>query len=85
MMRQFEVPGYAAVSDTGFVFLGNTGETFNMNELAKEIYEQFRLHKNTDEVFNHVLENYEVDRQTFERDFEDYINRLLSFGLVKEL
>lgn len=84
-MRQFEVPGYAAVSDTGFVFLGNTGETFNMNELAKEIYEQIKLRKNNDEIFAFVLENYEVDRQTFERDFEDYINRLLSFGLVKEL
>ena len=85
MMRQFEVPGYAAVSDTGFVFLGNTGETFNMNELAKEIYEQIKLHKNNDEIFSFVLENYEVDRQTFERDFEDYINRLLSFGLLKEI
>ncbi len=85
MMRQFEVPGYAALSDTGFVFLGNTGETFNMNELAKEIYEQIKLHKNSDEIFNFVLENYEVDRQTFERDFEDYINRLLSFGLLKEI
>ncbi len=84
-MRQFEVPGYAAVSDTGFVFLGNTGETFNMNEVAKEIYEMIRRNHNTDEIFSHILESYEVDKQTFERDFEDYINRLLSFGLVKEI
>lgn len=84
-MRQFEVPGYAAVSDTGFVFLGNTGETFNMNEIAKEIYEMIHRNHNTDEIFTYILQNYEVDNQTFERDFEDYINRLLSFGLVKEI
>lgn len=84
-MRQFEVPAYAAVSDTGFVFLGNSGETFNLNEIGKEIFDLLRLKRNTEEVFKEILENYEVDKQTFERDFEDFINRLLSYGLIKEI
>ncbi|MBK7867516.1 MAG: PqqD family protein [Ignavibacteriales bacterium] len=84
-MRQFEVPAYAAVSDTGFIFLGNSGETFNLNEIGKEIFDLIRLKMNTEEVFKEILDNYEVDRQTFERDFEDFINRLLSYGLIKEI
>jgi len=84
-MRQFEVPAYAAVSDTGFIFLGNSGETFNLNEIGKEIFDLIRLKRDTGEVFKEMLENYEVDRQTFERDFEDFINRLLSYGLIKEI
>lgn len=84
-MRQFEVPAYAAVSDTGFIFLGNSGETFNLNEIGKEIFDLIRLKRDTGEVFKEILENYEVDRQTFERDFEDFINRLLSYGLIKEI
>ncbi|KAB2907966.1 MAG: PqqD family protein [Ignavibacteriales bacterium] len=83
-MKIFEVPGYAAISETGFIFLGNTGETFNLNEIGKEIYELIKKKKPYDEIVSEIMNNYDSDQLTVERDLDDFINQLKSFGLVTE-
>ena len=77
-MRQFEVPAYAAVSDTGFIFLGNSGETFNLNEIGKEIFDLIRLKRNTEEVFKakDIIKKQNLSINQITMDKEYYENKV---------
>jgi hypothetical protein len=37
-MHNFSVPDSVAVSDSGFLFLASTGETFTLNSIGREMF-----------------------------------------------
>lgn len=84
-MNTFNIPPNVAVSDTGFVFLPTTGETFTLNEIGKEIFRQLQQSKKFDEIANSILEHYDIDLNSFERDFLDFIAQLKTYSIVVEV
>ncbi len=81
-MSQYIVPESLAVSDSGFLFLSSTGETFTLNEIGKEIFKLLQSGNHAQSIEEKILSQYDVDRTTFERDFDDFINQLNSFKLI---
>jgi hypothetical protein len=81
-MSQYIVPESLAVSDSGFLFLSSTGETFTLNEIGKEIFKLLQSGDDAQSIEERVLSEYDIDRTTFERDFDDFINQLNSFKLI---
>lgn len=81
-MSQYIVPESLAISDSGFLFLSSTGETFTLNELGKEIFKLLQSGDGSQAIEEKVLSEYDVDRTTFERDFDDFLNQLNSFKLI---
>ena len=81
-MAQYVVPESLAVSDSGFLFLSSTGETFTLNEIGKEIFKLLQSGNDSQSIEERVLSEYDIDRTTFERDFDDFINQLNSFKLI---
>ncbi len=81
-MAQYVVPESLAVSDSGFLFLSSTGETFTLNEIGKEIFKLLQSGDDAQSIEERVLSEYDIDRTTFERDFDDFINQLNSFKLI---
>lgn len=84
-MKAYSVPENIAISDSGFIFQPTTGETFTLNETGKTIFKYFQQKRNLDEIINSLLDEYEIDRLTLERDLEDFIFRLKSLNLLVEL
>ncbi len=84
-MSHFVIPENLAISDTGFLFMPATGETFTLNEMGKNIFKMIQGKMSPDQIFNEILENHDVDRKTLERDFHDFIHQLKNFGLIKEV
>jgi hypothetical protein len=84
-MKNYSVPENIAISDSGFLFLPTTGETFTLNEIGKKIFKLLQSKKTTDEIVNELVEEYDVDKLTLERDIEDFILRLKSFNLITQL
>ncbi|MCS7053153.1 MAG: PqqD family protein [Ignavibacterium sp.] len=84
-MKAYSIPENIAISDSGFIFLPTTGETFTLNETGKTIFKYFQQKRNLDEIINSLLDEYEIDRLTLERDLEDFILRLKSLNLLVEL
>ncbi len=81
-MKNFIVPDNIAISDSGFIFLPSTGETFTLNEMGKEIFKLLQAKKSLEEISSEIIKEYDIDEHTLERDIEDFILRLKSLNLV---
>jgi PqqD family protein of HPr-rel-A system len=84
-MSHFEIPDNLAISDSGFLFSASTGESFTLNKIGNEIISLLHQGKSKEEILNSILDEYEIDKKTFEKDFEDFLSQLKNFSLIKEL
>lgn len=72
-----------AISESGFVFDPNSGDSFSMNPLGLEILTMMKDGKEQGDIFNFVLKKYDVERDTFENNYYDFINMLRQFNLLE--
>ncbi len=82
MDSTFIIPDSLAVSDSGFLFLGSTGETFTLNSIGKEIFSHLKSGDNLSAVREKILAEYDVDASTLERDIDDFLTQLKHLKLV---
>ena len=73
-----------AISDSGFVFNPTSGESFSVNPIGMEILEMLKKDMPTQEISNYILENYETDAPTIDKDLYDFITMLKQYGLIDE-
>ena len=71
-----------AISESGFIFNSATGDSFSANPLGAEIIDMLKIGKSKEEIKHHSLEKYDIDDDTFEKDFYDYINLLKQYQLL---
>jgi len=72
-----------AVSETGFLFDPNSGESFSLNETGKKILQFLQEGKSENKISEWFIENYEVDQAIFENNFNDFITVLHNFKIVE--
>lgn len=84
-MAGYRILENVAVSDSGFLFLASTGETFTVNEVGREIIKGLQSFLTQTQIEEKIAAEYGVDSQSFERDYIDFLSQLKSFGLVKEV
>lgn len=81
---RFVVPESVAVSDSGFLFLSSTGETFTLNGIGKELYAMLKEGNGIPSIREKLLAKYEVEPTTLERDIDDFLIQLKNFKLVTQ-
>lgn len=84
-MKQYSVPQNLAVSESGFLFQANTGESFTLNAIGKEIFKMLQADMDQQMIIQKIAEEYEIDRQTVEKDFADYVAQLKHYSILIEL
>lgn len=84
-MTNYQLQQNIAVSESGFLFLPSTGETFTLNEIGKNIVKMLQQNLSTSEIYKNMLDEYDIDEQAFDKDFTDFIYQLKSYSLLKEL
>lgn len=84
-MATFYIPENIAVSDSGFLFLPNTGETFSLNEMGRTIFKMLQQRKSEEDIVSYICSEYETDKKAVTRDIEDFITQLKHFSLIKEI
>lgn len=72
-----------ALSESGFVFNPNTGESFTINQTGQKIIELIREGKDYNEIKDFFLDSYETEDSIFEKDFEDFIHMLKSYQMIE--
>ncbi len=72
-----------ALSDTGFIFNPSTGESFSVNPIGVEIIKLIRDGKEKDQIKESILEKYQTDDATFERDYYDFVNIMNHYNLTE--
>jgi hypothetical protein len=73
-----------AISESGFIFDPNTGDSYNLNHVAREIIFFMKLGKSDQEIADSILDKYDVDETIFEQNFFDFKAMLMHFKLLKE-
>jgi len=73
-----------AVSESGFLFNSNTGDSYSLNETGKEIVKMLNENKSEDEIRKFFLENYDVEEGIYENNFYDFMNMLRNNNLLED-
>lgn len=72
-----------AISETGFIFNPETGESYTTNPIGFEVISLLREGKNLDDIKQTLMEVYDVDEDTFKKDYFDFIKMLEHHQLVE--
>ena len=70
------------VTETGFVFDPDTGESYSVNPIGRELLEKIRQQLDAGEITNQITERYDIDAIRFQRYFDDFLIMLRHFNLV---
>lgn len=72
-----------ALSDSGFLFNPSSGESYSVNPIGQEIIKMLNEESSEEEIIATLLEKYNVERDTLEKDISDFFGMLELYGVVK--
>ncbi len=72
-----------AVSESGFLFDPNSGESFSVNSSGKEIIKLLSEGSQMDDIEKSILEKYNIDAATFNRYMDDFAHTLRRLNLIE--
>lgn len=70
------------VSDNGFVFDANSGDTFTLNETGVFILKLLQEHRSEPQIVELLSSEFEVDALTAERNTMDFVAMLKKNNLI---
>jgi hypothetical protein len=73
-----------AINENGFLFDPSTGESYTTNPVAKEIIFMMKQRFPSAQIRSVILEMYEVDELTLEKNLIDFYAMLRHFNLVED-
>ncbi|MCF8368308.1 MAG: PqqD family protein [Bacteroidales bacterium] len=72
-----------AISESGYVFNPSTGESFSINQTGVEIFNMLKEGKSYEEISAIFSKKYNADKDTFEKDYNDFTGILQQHLLVE--
>lgn len=73
-----------AISDSGFIFNPNNGDSFTLNPIGLKILQLIKEGKSETEIRDLIMEEYSVDAITLEKDIYDFSKSLIRYKLANE-
>ncbi len=73
-----------ALSDTGFVFNPATGDSFSVNPIGLDILKLLKNGKSENEIRKSLLDAYQTDKETVEKDLYDFFKMLEQLKLTEQ-
>lgn len=70
------------ISNNGFVFNPKTGDSFSLSPLGLEIVRYIAEERDFESIRNEMLEKYDVDELTFEKDYYEFYAQLRHHQIV---
>jgi hypothetical protein len=71
-----------AISEDGFVFNAGRGESFSTNGIGTRILNLLQEGKDQEAIQGFILNEYDIDAGTCEKDIYDFIKMLVQYSLV---
>ena len=79
-----QIKSKLAISSSGFVFDPTTGDSYSLNPIGAEIANLIKEEMQEEEIKYHILEMYDIDEASFEKDFYDFKNAMIQFNLLED-
>lgn len=73
-----------AVSESGFIFNPEIGTSFTTNSLGIAILKQLKEKTSLREIKESIIENYDIDAVTCEKDLDDFLRIVNQYNLLEE-
>lgn len=77
-----KIKSTVAISDNGFLFDPTTGDSYTTNPVARDIIFLMKQNLQADQIKSAILEKYEVDELTLEKNLIDFYSMLHHFNLT---
>lgn len=77
-----KIKSTVAISDNGFLFDPTTGDSYTTNPVARDIIFLMKQNLQADQIKSAILEKYEVDELTLEKNLIDFYSMLRHFNLT---
>lgn len=71
-----------ATNEFGFIFNPATGDSFSSNPIAAEIIQMMKDNLSVNDIKKSLLEKYDVDRATVEKDMDEFMALLKENNLL---
>jgi hypothetical protein len=72
-----------AISDSGVIFNGSTGDSFSVNPIAVDILNHIKANESEDQIKKALLDKYDVVPDRLDGDLYDFISHLLQLNLLE--
>lgn len=72
-----------ALSESGFLFDPNSGDSFSVNATGKQILKLISENRTQEEIEAILQEEYEMDHALFNRYMDDFAHALRRFNLIE--
>jgi hypothetical protein len=82
---QLRIKGNIAVSESGFVFDPSTGDSYSINPIGVEIIQLMKKIQSEKEIINSIVERYQTEPKTVEKDLYDFCNLLVQHQLAERI
>lgn len=72
-----------AISDSGFVFNPSTGDSFSLNPVGLDILGFLKEGKSEEDIKSTIQAWYDIDRDTMDKDYYDFLKMLGQHKLLE--
>ncbi len=72
-----------AISESGFIFSPLSGDSYSTNQIGQEILTKIKNNISHKEIEEFIINNYNIDREKFRKDFEEFLSSLNYYGLIE--
>ncbi len=73
-----------AISETGFLFNPSTGDSFSTNPIGQKVILWLQSGLDQEKILEKMQEEYFVDKDTVEKDIQDFVSLLKSHQILKD-
>jgi len=70
------------LDENNIAFHPMMGNSYQLNNIAKEIITLLKQHKNKDEIIKKLVTRYEISENELFIDVSDFISKLKIYGLI---